>query len=357
MPNAKKLPSGNWRCRVYSYTDQDGKKHYESFTASTKQQAEMLASKFSNSADRKRAADITVKDAIDQYIEANKDVLSPSTILGYSRLKKRLESLYAIKIRKLTSNDIQCWIGEMTKKGLSPKTMSNDYSLLRSSLVFSGLDVNFSIHFPKAQKKRKFAPENEQIIALYNSAPRKMKIAIALAAHHSLRRGEISAIKYKDLTGNVLYIHSDVVQGVNGWVHKEIPKTETSNRNVYLSDEELELIGQGDPEQYIVGLLPSSIGTNFSNIRKRVGLEHIRFHDLRVYFASISVAMGMSETTLAHLGGWREGSAVLRDHYKKSIQSIDEGYAKKMNSYFKSMTQNMTQEIEKGSTEPVKRVD
>lgn len=357
MARATKLPSGSWRCRIYTHTDSQGKKHYESFTASTKQQAEMMAAKFANTADKKRAADITVKEAVEEYLKTNEGVLSPSTILNYTKDAKRIEPLYNMRIRKLTSSDIQSWISELSAKGLAPKTVKNTYGLLRSSLTFSGLENNFSIHLPKAKKKRKFAPENEQIIALYNAAPRKMKIAIALAAHHSLRRGEISAIKYKDITGNILYIHSDMVHGKDGWVHKEIPKTDTSNRNVYLSDEELALIGVGSPEAYVVPLVPSSIGTNFFNIRKRVGLEHIRFHDLRVYFASISVAMGMSETTLAHLGGWKEGSSALRDHYKKSIESIDEGYAKKMNDYFGSMTQNMTQEIKKGSTEPLKRVD
>ena len=336
MARATKLPSGNWRCRVYAYTDDAGKKHYESFTASTKQQAEMMAARYANTADKKRASDITVKEAVENYLKANEGVLSPSTILNYTKDAKRLEPLNNIRIRKLTSNDIQSWISELSAKGLAPKTVKNTYGLLRTSLTFSGLENNFVIHLPKVQKKRKFAPENEQIIALYNAAPRKMKIAIALAAHHSLRRGEISAIKYKDITGNVLYIHADMVRGKDGWVYKEIPKTETSNRNVYLSDEELALLGVGAPEDYVVPLVPSSIGTNFYNIRNRVGLEHIRFHDLRVYFASISVAMGMSETTLAHLGGWKEGSTVLRDHYKKSIESIDEGYAKKMNEYFKN---------------------
>ena len=334
MATARKLPSGSWRCRVYAYTDSTGKKHYESFTASTKTQAEQMANKYANSVDKKRAADLTVKEAVKGYLEANNGVLSPSTSLNYTKDSKRIEPLYNIRIRKLSSNDIQSWISEMSDKGLAPKTVKNTYGLLRSSLTFYGVDNKFSIHLPKSQKKRKFAPEDSQIIALYNSAPRKMKIAIALAAHHSLRRGEISAIKYQDISGNVLYIHADMVKGVDGWVYKEIPKTEQSNRNVYLSDEELALIGYGQPNEYIVPLVPSSITTNFSNIRKRLGLEHIRFHDLRVYFASIMVAMGASETTLAHLGGWKEGSSALRDHYKKSIQSIDEGYAKKMNEYF-----------------------
>ena len=48
MAKAKKLPSGNWRIRVYSHTDDTGKKHYESFTAPTKQQAEMMGAKFAH---------------------------------------------------------------------------------------------------------------------------------------------------------------------------------------------------------------------------------------------------------------------------------------------------------------------
>ena len=43
MAKAKKLPSGSWRCRVYSQTNSQGIKQYESFTAPTKRQAEMMA--------------------------------------------------------------------------------------------------------------------------------------------------------------------------------------------------------------------------------------------------------------------------------------------------------------------------
>ena len=46
MAKAKKLPSGSWRARAYSYTDADGKKHYESFTAPTRAEAELKASEF-----------------------------------------------------------------------------------------------------------------------------------------------------------------------------------------------------------------------------------------------------------------------------------------------------------------------
>ena len=46
MANAKKLPSGSWRVRVYDGKDQNGKDVYKSFTAPTKKQAEYLAAEY-----------------------------------------------------------------------------------------------------------------------------------------------------------------------------------------------------------------------------------------------------------------------------------------------------------------------
>ena len=54
MAKAKKLKSGNWRCLVYDYTDENGKRHYESFTAETKKEAEYLAAEFALNKKRKR---------------------------------------------------------------------------------------------------------------------------------------------------------------------------------------------------------------------------------------------------------------------------------------------------------------
>lgn len=340
MPMAKKLPSGSWRCRVYSHTDAQGKKVYESFTASTKQEAEMLASKFANDTDRRTTDDLTVEQAVKNYLEANRNVLSPSTIYGYTKDSKRFQSINRLKIKKLKSKDIQEFIASLIDKDLSPKTVKNTYGLLRTVLTFSGIDKDFKVHLPTTPKKLKYAPEDAQILTLYNNASHKMKIAISLAAFHSLRRGEIAALKYGDLNGNALYVHSDMVKSADGksWVHKEIPKTEVSNRTVYLSQSELELIGTGDPDEYIVPITPGTIGTNFYNLKKSVGID-IRFHDMRGYFASIAAVLNISDTYLSHLGGWREGSKVLKEHYQKPIVSINEGYAQKMNDYFESITQ------------------
>lgn len=344
MAKAKKLPSGNWRVRVYSHTSTDGKKHYESFTASTKAEAEMMAAKFANDNDRKRVEDLNVKEAVQAYINLNEKTLSPSTIYGYHQDLNRMEPIWSVRIRKITSRDIQGFISELVDKGLSPKTIKNTYGLLRSSLTFSGIDKNFMIHLPSTAKKTRSAPEDEQIIALYNNASDKMKIAIALAAFHSLRRGEIAALKYKDLKGNNLIIHSDMVWGIdNKWHYKSVPKTKSSNRTVYLPDSLVNLIGKGHPEEYILGINPNTLGENFRRLKKKLDID-IRFHDLRHYFASLAVVLGIPDIYTAQLGGWRNNSAVLKEVYQGNITSMSEAYARKISDQYESMTRNMTQE-------------
>lgn len=338
MATAKKLPSGSYRVRVYAYTDSSGKKHYESFTASTKAQAEMLANKFTNS--KKRAADLTVKEAVESYIESNDNVLSPSTIRGYKMDAKRLAPIEHIKIRKIDNLIVQTFIKEMSLN-YSPKTIKNTYALLVTSLSFCGAENNFKVHLPTAPKKHEYAPENEQIVMLIQSANPVMKRAIVLAACYSLRRGEICGLKYGDLKGNKLYVHSDVVMSVNGWVHKDVPKTDTSNRTLVLTEKVLEILGTGSPDEYIVPIKPETLDRNFARLRDKLGIKGLRFHDLRAYFTSIAVINAIPDIYAAHMTGHKENSPVLKEHYQKKIVSMDEKYKAQMNNYFDKMLENV----------------
>jgi len=88
MAKAKKLPSGAWRCLVYDYTDDANKRHYESFTAASRKEAEYLAAEFTlNKKNRKRDTEqLTVKTAAEKYISVKSGVLSPSTVREYERM-------------------------------------------------------------------------------------------------------------------------------------------------------------------------------------------------------------------------------------------------------------------------------
>ena len=333
---AKKLPSGNWRCRVYVRTDSTGKKIYQSFTASSRQQAEMEASAFAASRERKKALDLTINEAVKSYIDSNENVLSPSTIRGYRMDAKRLSPIGHLRIRKIRNIDIQNFISELSLQ-YSPKTIKNTYALLVTSIGFCEVDNRFKVHLPTAARKAKYAPENDDISLLIQNANPVMKKAIVLAACYSLRRGEICGLVYGDIKGHSLHVHSDIVKGPSGWVHKDIPKTEQSNRTLTLTDNVLEILGKGASKEYIVPIKPETLDRNFDRLRKKLGLEHIRFHDLRSYFASVAVINDIPDIYAAHMTGHKENSPVLKEHYQKKIVSMDEIYAAKMNAYFEDM--------------------
>lgn len=336
MAKAKKLPSGSWRVRVYSHTTPDGIKHYESFTASTKQEAEMQAAKFAADNDRRRSDDLLVREALENYMNKNRNVLSPSTLYGYQVAYNRLEFAHQMRIRKLNSSDMQSIISQLISSGYSAKTIRNTYGFLRSSLTFAGIDKNYMVHLPSTVKKPQKSPENSDIITLYQNAYPKLKIAILFGCL-SLRRGEISTIKYGDIKGNTIYIHSDMVLGTDKkWHYKEVPKTDASNRTVYLPNFLLDMIGTGDPDEFIVKAKPSSIGYSFYRLKKKHNID-IRFHDLRHYFASLAKVLEIPDNYTANLGGWRNGSKVLKEVYQNNIISMNEAYAKKINDHLENM--------------------
>ena len=89
MATAKKLPSGNYHVLVYTGKDAAGKRQYKSFTDPDKRTAEFLASEYLT---RKRkgstAAELTLAQAIEQYIDSKEHVLSPTTVQAYRSIAK-----------------------------------------------------------------------------------------------------------------------------------------------------------------------------------------------------------------------------------------------------------------------------
>ena len=335
MPKAKRLPSGSYRTQVYAGKDATGKKIYESFTASTAKESELLAAQFKASQNRRKQGDITVGEAIEGYIKAKEAVLSPKTAREYkSMARNHYEPIRNKPIRKLTSEDLQIYVSSLVS-AINPKTIANIYGLLSASLALYAPDMSFRVSLPKKIKKKQIAPSDEEIAILYNEADDTMKICIALAAFGSCRRGEICAVRYKDVTGTGVHIHADMVQNSdNQWVLKEMPKTSESVRLVRLPEPILSLIGTGNPNDFIIPCTPSAMSHRFEHIRDRVGLHNIRFHDLRHYFASIAATLDIPQTYIADFGGWRQDSPVLKEVYQNKIIPIADKYAGKLTDHF-----------------------
>lgn len=323
MATATKLKSGNWRCKVYSHKDENGKKVYLSFTAPTKQQAEAKASKWAANKHRSSSAGMPLSECIDRYITAKTDTLSASTIRGYRGIQRRyLQDCYK-DINKLTNEDVQYMINDWMED-LSPKTIKNIYGLMSAAIAFFSKDIEFNVTLPKITKKTRKAPSNEQVRQLYEAATPNLKKCILLAAFGSMRRSECCGLKYKDLNCNengeyeedTIYIHAARVQDENDqWIYQPWTKNEGSTRDVSLPHEVIELLGTGDPDDYVISYTPGSLTRMFIKLRDKLNID-IRYHDLRHYFATLGNLIGISDTVIADMGGWRHDSPILKNLYQ-----------------------------------------
>ena len=350
MATAKKLKSGTWRIRVYD-GKVNGKDHYTSLTGATKKEVELKAAQYAVEQKERSFDRITVKEAVGRYITAKTGVLSPSTIRGYRQIEKTyldLDSIGDKDIRKITSEDLQLFVSKLTMK-VSAKTTANIYGLVVSSIALFCPNKPFKVTLPKRIQPRRKSPSDWQIKALFETAEDDLKIAIALAAFGSLRRGEACALKYEDISGDLIHVHADIVQDEhNNYLYKEIPKTSDSVRFVRVPQQVIDLIGNGDG--FIIKCSPGAITSSFIRHKKELGFD-IRFHDLRHYYASVGAVLGVPDIYLSEFGGWKRGSGVLKEVYQNVIETAANQFSDTMICHFDSillqnMTQNMTQKKE-----------
>ena len=333
MAKAKQLPSGQWRTLVYSHTEIiDGKKKriYESFTADTKKESEFLAAKFAMDKNSVTKANMTVEKAINTYIDTKSNILSPSTIRTYRlNAKNHLNGIKHISVDKLSSVMVQAEINELSGKGLSPKTIRNVYGLLVSALKEARPDLNIKCVLPQKIKPEITIPTTEELNKLISSADEEMALVIKIAAFMGLRRSEICAITEEDIDqiNKKLYISKAKVLGNNNQYVIKGTKTTSGKRILDIPD----IIAD---EIRPVVLEPHQISDRFIDIVKKCGLK-CRFHDLRHYYASVMLLLGIPDKYAMERMGHATNN-MLKTVYQHTFDSEQSGISSKLNDFFKS---------------------
>ena len=189
MATAKKLPSGSWRCQVFSHYepvfDRDGRvvinpkngkpkqrRIYESFTSdnptrSGKAEAELKAAEFKANRNRpgvqkrSKLCEMTLAEAIDKYIESRKSIgRSVTTIQEYESTKKNgFQDLMHLKIKEMDEIILQEAVDVEAKrsnnlpgrkKPISAKRLRNEWGLVRATIGKYRKDIDFGeIELPK----------------------------------------------------------------------------------------------------------------------------------------------------------------------------------------------------------------
>lgn len=310
MPKAKKLPSGNYRCRIYLGIDESGKKITKSFTAPTKKEAELLASQYSIEVEIFEDSENPVlRDAMKHYNEIKSNVLSPSTIRGYESLASQsYDAIIDYPVRSLKTDVIQSWLNDFAKTH-SPKTSRNAYGYLKSVLCLykAGSDLEVTLPQKKAVDYH-IITDDEMRILLKETEGTELGLAIRLAAFIPARRSEICAINPRtDLKGNSIRIDKAMVQeSGETWVIKQ-PKTFAGYRTVEMPPDIIKLIPTNSDRA--INQNPNQLYKSFKRKLKELKMD-FRFHDLRHYGATFLHAQGIPDHYVMLRGGWTNPSTL-----------------------------------------------
>lgn len=347
MAKAKKLPSGSWRCQVYDYTDEKGKRRYKSFTCSDpspsgRRKVELMAAEFAQEKETRFRSDKTFGQAIEDYITMREPIVSPRTILNYRRLQnKDLKELSDFKIADITQEIVQQFVNQDAKRH-SPKTVRDNHGLIAAVIKQERPQFALNTVLPKLIRPQLYIPSDEDVKQLIAKAEdTDLELPILLAAFGPMRRGEICALDTKNIHDNVVHVCKNMVLSSDyTWVIKA-PKSFAGDRFIdypdFVAQKWKSLSGK------ITNLTPDNLSNRFSRLLKSSGIPHFRFHDLRHYSASIQHALGIPDAYIMSRGGWGN-DGVLKNVYRHAMTGQAEEMNKKANTYFSAMQHEMQHE-------------
>ena len=336
MPKAHQLPSGSWRVRVYDPVE----KKYVSFTSklpgkSGKAEAELMGRQYQLGLRKKKKDSKTVGECIDDYIATKENILSPTTIDSYKRIKRNnLAELCDIPISELTALDIQKHFNKqaLTK---SAKTVCNSHGLLVAVLNVYAPDLHVRTTLPKIQKKIKQLPTVEEILSAVKGSD--IELACLLAIWCSLRMSEIRGAKRSNISGDILTIKDTIVTVDGEHIERSSTKTIESTRQIRLPAPIIKLIEALPPDQdYLVPMTHSQIYKRFIRLLDAAGVQRIKFHDLRHLCASVMLALGIPDKYAMERGGWSTNN-IMKSVYQHTFSAEREAADEKIDKYFNAI--------------------
>ena len=325
---AQKLPSGKWRVQILLGHDEEGKRIMKSISANTEWEALKLASEFTDSPPEFRIDDMTVKEALDSFIDSRRHVIAPSTLYGYESIaKNRLTYLHNIPIKKLKRVDIQFAINADAERGLSHKTMKQAIGLLHSALALFDITIPNagSFRLPPKKPPKGDLPDLPLVIRTLIGSSVELPCLLAVWCG-GMRISEVRGLQYQDIVetkdGYFLKVHRSRIC-LNGHDYvTERNKTPKSTRDVPLPAYLLDLIQKSEhksDEDFIISENYGAIKRRYDRLLKKNGIK-MTFHELRAQFATAMNDLGVRKEILQMLGGWST-SKVLDEVYIRTPQS------------------------------------
>ena len=326
-----------------NYTDKNGKAHGLTRTAVGAEAAKLLESQLTAEYKAKQASPIermTVGELAEKYLAAKYTEVRRSTAEKTERMLNRyvLPTMQKERIDRLNAQKLQEWKQSITTLGLAPKTQKNIYSEFRAMLNFA-VKMEYLPRNPLLTvgnfKDNDFTPPKDKLryytadeflrykAAALADAEAKGTISeyafyvfFCVAYYMGMRKGEINALRWSDINGELLTVRRSVSQKIKGEsVVETLPKNKTSYRTIEIPAPLMEILAEykkrlaardayrdnyrvcGGGENSV--LSDTNIELHNRRYAEAAGLPRIRIHDFRHSHASLLANEGINIQEIA----------------------------------------------------------
>ena len=341
--NIRKRKDGRWEGRyTVGYDPESGKRIIKNVLGKTQAEVkEKLKTAISESQrlDVSKAGTYTVASWVRTWYEVYAEPrIRPNTKAYYTNYIENhiVPGIGDVPLDKLTTIQIQRFYNNLQKTGrvqrknfpplkdasLSPRVVRGVHTLLHNCLEQAVAEHLLLTNpaqgckLPQLEKKEmKILPQEKIGMYLAEAEKRGLLAAFYLELTTGLRRGELLALQWTDLDveSRTLAVTKQVNR-INGELVVSPPKTRNSVRTLALPQQAVDLlVAEHKKHPRNPYLFPSpKTGTMYDpdafrrthdKILKAIGAEHIRFHDLRHTFATLSLKSGVDVKTLSAMLG------------------------------------------------------
>lgn len=363
-----------YRVRI-NYIDQFGKPHNRAklvYGLSEAKQAEKeLLEEIGK--EKPATARMTVQQLYDEYILAKENEVRYSSLVKIKNCisKGVLPMLSDKQIAKLTVKHMQEWKNETAKIGFAQATLRNYYGEFRQMLNYAvkmgyipknPLTVvgNFKESFEIKSKDKIQYYTAEQFIAFITEAKKAAQekgtinewsyyVFFNIAFYTGARKGEIYALKWSDIEGNILHIRRSVAQKYGTGNIETPPKNKSSYRDLQIPTPLMEILLEQKERQMqdekftedfrICGgidcIRDSTVTNKNVEYANKAGLPHIRVHDFRHTHATLLVNEGINIQEIARRLGhsnveitWNTYSHLYPREEERAISVLDKVFLK-----------------------------
>jgi len=336
--NIYKRKDGRWEGRYIQYYREDGHAKYASVYGHsyTEVKEKLTIYRALQRKNQKQNCRLTVGELLELWLADRYPHVKHSSHACYTALVERhiIPRLGTIPVRELSVQKLEQYLADMKKRGrkdqkggLSPKTISDIFFVLKSALKLAKrqhgyTDVNgiMEIKGPTVPKRRievfgeyEISRMSELLLANWD----RNHASLFLALNTGIRLGELCGLQWSDfdihendvrISRNVQRIHTG--KGTRLIIQK--PKTDSSERIIPLHPRLLQMLVElrqsDDARAYVLSgtnhpLDPRTVQYRFRKFLKDNNLTIRNFHVLRHSFASRCIEKGMDVKCLSEILG------------------------------------------------------